>query len=99
MGSRNPDRVALSVRRGRCETVEQMIAQRWDVIAKCRTCGLTTHVDLKVIAIVRGPAFSLWNRTSRCRRVGCLGVVDFQGKAPGMAYHQQVAAEWPDGAR
>jgi hypothetical protein len=54
------------------------------------------RVDLRVIAIVRGPKFSLWNQHSRCRRVGCHGAVRFQAKAPGMAWHEPLEAEWPD---
>lgn len=97
MGSRNPDRVPLSYRRRKCETVVDMIEQGWDVISTCRTCGLVMGVDLRTIAQVRGPAFSLWNRKSRCRRVGCGGVVEFQAKAPGMGYHERLDAPWPDG--
>jgi hypothetical protein len=74
-----------------------MLAQRWDVLSVCRKCGLTMSVDLRVIAAIRGPQFSLWNRKSRCRRVGCNGVVNFQAKAPGMAWHEELDAPWPDG--
>lgn len=97
MGSRNPDRVPLAYRRRRCETVTQMIAQRWDVLSCCERCRLQMVVDLQMIARVRGPAFSLWNRRSHCRRVGCGGVVSFMAKAPGMAWHEPLDAPWSDG--
>jgi hypothetical protein len=97
MGTRNPDRVPLAYRRRRCETVADMIDQGWDVISRCRRCELLMTVDLQMIARVRGPAFSLWCRKSRCRRIGCTGVVEFQAKAPGMAWHEALEAPWPDG--
>lgn len=97
MGSRNPDRVPLSYRRRKCETVEEMIGQGWDVLAKCGTCELLMRVDLRLIARVRGRKFSLWNQRSRCRRVGCNGVVSFQARAPGMGWHEPLDAPWPDG--
>lgn len=95
MGSRNPDRVSLAYRRRKCETVAQMLDQQWEVLARCAACGLLTHVDLKALCQVRGQAFSLWNRKSRCKRVGCGGVVAFQAKAPGMNWHEPLDAPWP----
>lgn len=91
MGHRNPDRVALSFRRQRCETVGQMVAQRWEVTGRCQACRLELRVDLRTIAIVRGAGFSLWNRNSRCRRTGCRGVVEFWAKAPGMTMFERLA--------
>lgn len=95
MGHRNPDRVPLSHRRARCETVQQMIRDRWEVLAVCRVCRLELRVDLRTIAMVRGPGFSLWNRDSRCRRNGCRGVVEFRAKAPGMTAFERVATPNP----
>lgn len=88
MGHRNPDRVPITYRRAQAQTVAQMIQQRWDVISRCRSCGLVMRVDLKVIAKVRGPRTSLWNRVARCKRIGCNGQVEFQAKAPGMTGHE-----------
>ena len=59
---------------------------------RCRTCRPELRVDLKVIAIVREPGFVLWNRTSRCRRTTCRGVVVFLARAPGMSWHEPVEA-------
>jgi hypothetical protein len=74
-----------------------MIEQRWDVLAKYTKCELLTRVDLTVVARIRGPDFSLWNRRSRCRRVGCTGAVAFQAKTHDMTWHEQLDAPWPDG--
>jgi hypothetical protein len=97
MGNRNPDRIPISMRRSRCETVADMAAARWDVISKCQVCALMMSVDLAVVKKVSGPTTSLWNRKQRYRRLGCAGFVDFFAKAPGMATHDRLAAEWPDG--
>jgi hypothetical protein len=95
MGHRNPDRVPIAYRRARCETVAQMRRDHWDVISKCEKCGLSMRVDLALIIQVRGRAVSLWNRKARCRRLGCGGWVEFQARAPGMAYHEALAAPPP----
>lgn len=89
----------LRVRRARCETVFDMLTQHWDVISKCRTCGLIMRVDLWAILRLRGPKTSLWNRKARCRRLGCPGVVEFQARAPGMGWHETLEAPWPEGSR
>jgi len=88
MGHRNPDRVPISYRRAQAENVAQMLHQRWDVISRCRQCGLVMRVDLHVIAKVRGRRTSIWNRVGRCKRIGCNGQVEFQAKAPGMTGHE-----------
>jgi len=93
MGNRNPDRVPLSHRRSRCKTVADMLAQGWDVISECRTCGLMMQVDLDLIAWRKGAKTSLWNRKARCRRLHCEGVVDFKAKAPGMLWHEKLIAD------
>ena len=73
-----------------------MIRHGWNVIAVCRICRVKTNVDLRVIAKVRGPEFSLWNRAARCRCVGCIGFVDFLARAPdGMTGHLPLTAPDP----
>jgi hypothetical protein len=67
-----------------------MLRERWDVISKCRTCGLMMRTDLRVIARLSGPSVTLWNRKARCRRLLCNGVVTFWAKAPGMDGHQEL---------
>ncbi|HEV2362607.1 MAG TPA: hypothetical protein VGS12_00235 [Caulobacteraceae bacterium] len=73
-----------------------MLRERWDVISRRRACGLVMSVDLRLIAKVCGPRISPWNRTARCRRLGCPGIVDFQAKAPGMASHEPLQTPWPE---
>lgn len=90
MGSRNADRIPLSDRYTLAATVGDMITRRWEVISKCRVCGLMMVVDLAMVAREAGPKTSLWNRTQRCRRIGCNGRVDFQAKAPGMAHFDEL---------
>lgn len=86
----------LIVRRAKCETVTEMMRQRWDVIAVCQRCGLTMEVELGTIAKVCGPGFSLWNRKARCRKVGCTGHVEFHAKAgDGMLWHEPLRAPDP----
>jgi hypothetical protein len=93
MGQKNPDRVPLAYRRARCETVADMFAQGWDVVSKCGTCGLVMQVDLDLIAWRSGAKTSLWNRKARCRRLHCVGVVEFMARAPGMDGHQYLRAD------
>ncbi|MES2034903.1 MAG: hypothetical protein V4466_12070 [Pseudomonadota bacterium] len=93
MGQRNPDRVSIRERYELGRDVAAMARARWDVISVCRACGLMMQVDLKLIAYVNGPRTSLWNRRARCRRIGCNGAVEFQARAPGMAWHEQLAID------
>lgn len=90
MGKRNADRIPLIERKHLGETVADMHRERWDVLSRCRTCGLMMSVDLTLIIRVSGPKTTLWNRVSHCRRIGCNGQVEFQAKAPGMAFFQEL---------
>lgn len=90
MGAKNPDRIPVAARFGKCRTVADMLSQRWDVISKCQTCDLTMQADLALIARISGPATMLWNRKARCRRLHCAGVVEFMARAPGMAWHEYL---------
>ena len=56
MPPRNPDRVPISYRRSRCETVGDMLRE------------LMMPLDLALVAKVKGAKTSLWNRTQRCKR-------------------------------
>lgn len=95
MGHRNPDRVSLSERRASCETVADMRQKGWDVITKCRVCGLVMRTDLDLIIKIGKGRASLWNRTHRCRREHCNGWVDFEGKPAGVYHFEQLRAPWP----
>lgn len=80
VGSRNLDRIPLRAWRSKVATVAEMRDHGWEVASVCRKCGLTMLVDLELIAQVRGPGVILWNRTAKCRRMFCDGVVDFHAK-------------------
>ena len=83
----------MAVWRSGCETVGQMHQRRWDVITKCRRCGLQLHANLRMVIKVNGPDFSLWNRRTRCRKVGCGGMVEFMGKPPGCGMYRALVVE------
>ena len=96
MGTKSPARIPLAMRRRGCETVEQMQRAGWDVVSHCTRCGLVMRVNLRAVMKVAGPRLSLWNRKARCRRLGCLGFVEFQARAPGMEMHEALSAPWPE---
>jgi hypothetical protein len=96
MSTVRPDRIPIALRRKGCETIGAMHRAGWDVLSHCQTCGLVMRVSLPVLIRISGPDLSLWNRKERCRRIGCPGFVEFQGKALGMAWHDPLRAPWPD---
>jgi len=96
MGRRNPDRIPMREWRSNAETVADMQRKGWDVISSCQKCGLAMATDLVVIARLSGPATSLWNRSSPCRRIGCTGAVVFLAKIPGRSMHEALSAPWPE---
>jgi hypothetical protein len=95
MGSRNPDRVPISVWRARVETVADMQRERWQVISQCGACRLKMDVNLSTIARLRGPETSLWDRKAPCRRIGCHGEVSFLARVPGRFDYQPLAFHPP----
>jgi hypothetical protein len=97
MGRTNPDRIPIRDRRRFAETVGQMQAQGWDVIARCDHCRVLLRVDLRVVIQTRGAGFSLWNRKTRCRVVGCTGWASFLGRPPDLTTHRPLSAPWPEG--
>jgi hypothetical protein len=101
VGRKNVDRVHISHFRHRVATVADMQDQRWDVISKCRVCGLMMAVDLALITKHSGPKTILWNRLARCKRIGCQGHVEFQADplaAGSMQPSRPVMAERINGA-
>jgi hypothetical protein len=93
LGRKNIDRVHISHFRHRVATVADMQARRWDVISRCRVCGLMMTVDLPLIAKHSGPKTILWNRLARCKRIGCQGHVEFQARFPGRGVYATLAAD------
>ncbi len=93
MGHRNPDRVPLAYRRQRCETVERMRRDGWDVISRCEKCALIMRVDLGLVIRVSGPSVSLWNRKARCRRLGLHGLGGVSGPRAGYELPRAVVRD------
>lgn len=73
-----------------------MRAGRWEVISYCRSCYLMMRVDLALVERISGPDAVLWNRQSKCRRIGCAGTVEFQGRPPEVYSHIRLFAQWVD---
>jgi hypothetical protein len=98
MGHRKSENWRAEEWRAAAPYVEAMIRFGWSVIAKCQKCGLTTHVDLRVIAKLKGSKYDLWNKTAPCKRVGCTdGVAHFQFRPPELTRYQVMSAGWPPG--
>jgi hypothetical protein len=93
MGTKNLDSIPAGQWRRAAETVGAMYEKRWTLIAVCRTCRLEITADLAAIILKKGPGFSLWNQTGKCRRRGCHGVVDFRFQAPGMGFPKPLVAK------
>lgn len=97
MAAKHPDRIPLRHWRSGAETVAEMRAQGWSVISICMRCGLKLEVSLELIERVIGGRASLWQRTQRCRQVGCGGPVRFHGRPCGRSFHELLDAPWPEG--
>ncbi len=95
MGAKNLDRIPMAEWRRKAETVADMQAQGWDVITKCQACGLAMTVNLDLVGWVAGPRTVLWNRKARCRRIGCSGFVEFQGRPPRRQTYEPLRAPAP----
>jgi hypothetical protein len=96
MGARHPDRIPIADWRLGHESVAQMRKPGWEVISVCDgRCQVKTAVDLSVIEKISGPETSLWNRTQRCRTIGCTGMVHFDAKPPQRTVYDRLSAPWP----
>ena len=95
MSTRKPERWPPEQWRGIANTVGKMRAAGWSVRSYCRTCHLLMEVDLDTIILRRGADTVLWNRQAKCRRIGCSGVVEFQGRPPPLVGYMRLIAEWP----
>lgn len=67
----------------RFATVGAMAAERVEVRALCRKCGVMLRVSPGMLAAYYGPQFSLLKLTAPCRCVGCDGEVFFLAKGHG----------------
>lgn len=96
MGSKNQDRWSKEEWRASAETVGRMREEGWVVMSRCNACGLLLNADLNLTIRLKGAGFSLWNKTTPCKKVGCGGVAHFVGNPPGMGRSFQIVltAEW-----
>lgn len=95
MGARNKDRFTTADWREACPTVARIRQANWEVLAVCRVCDLQLVADLDTIERKKGPDFSLWGETSRCRRRWCEGIVDFFVTPPGATHEVRMTAAEP----
>ncbi len=77
MGGRNPDYVGATINADASWTLAQLWGQRARVEARCGACGVRLKVDLDGLLRARGPDGSLWNKTPRCKVIGCAGRAAF----------------------
>ena len=77
MGGQNPDYLGSLITTERAWTVVQLWSLRAQVEARCDRCAVRLRVDLDGLIRARGPDYSLWNKTPRCRVIGCDGRVGF----------------------
>jgi hypothetical protein len=80
MGGQNPDDLGSMITAERAWTVAQLWALRILVEARCSGCNVRLRVDLDGLIRARGPDYSLWNKSPRCRVIGCAGRVAFWGR-------------------
>lgn len=94
MGTRHPDNIPLTAAYPGKASIRAMAQAGWSVICACRNCGLQLHCNLPMFERVHGPAYSLWNRTMRCPKVGCLaGVMDFHAKPPMCTSYRRLVVD------
>ena len=85
MGYKKPERRDLGDLLASQASVGQMRRDGWIIYARCRHCETDLRVDLNVTARIMGADYKLWDRTTRCKRVGCEGRAAFVCTPPGWA--------------
>ncbi|MDP3853602.1 hypothetical protein [Phenylobacterium sp.] len=95
MGSKNPDRVPLSARRHHGETVGLMRANKWKIRSDCPHCRVAVNISLDPIICMRGPLYSLWDRTMKCPNAACSGQARIAAIAPGMHKYEAMITAKP----
>ena len=89
------DRRPTSWWRIHSNSIGQMIDQGWSVWSVCGSCFLVMPADLEWLAWKLGDSETLWNRHPNCRRLGCKGLITFQGTPPATNQCMELKAEWP----
>lgn len=84
--------------RGFSPNVGEMIAMGLSIKAVCDQCKCEKAVDLKSLAAIKGPRYSLFNRRCRCKLLpGCEGWNRFLHNRSGiwLGFHDPgTAARW-----
>jgi hypothetical protein len=98
MGYKKPERRDLSELLHPHNQAGQMQRDGWRLRTRCLHCQLELLCDYEVLIRMNGRAFRPWGRTTRCRRVGCDGMMIFMGSPPG--WHLAFWPLWssPDGS-
>jgi hypothetical protein len=55
VGTKRPDQISSDQWRRGVETVRQMHERRWELVGRCRSCGVALLVDLRVTISMLGP--------------------------------------------
>lgn len=97
MGAKNLDRLPFEAFVHHGNTVGDMIRTGWEVRSVCQggDCAIKLRVSLPTIAKLLGEDFSLWNRTSPCKRYGCHSKAYFEGKPRGMNHFNRLVRSEP----
>lgn len=74
------------------ETVERMAKAGWGLRTRCDKCRLELNLSWRVVIMVLGPNYSLWNRKARCRKVMCSGHTIFLGRHHPRAHWEALTA-------
>ena len=96
MGRRNPDRWSPTDWRRGHETVAQMLEAGWEVTTKSGRCGVEQIATLRLIARLKGPTFSLWNKRTPCKVVRCGGALSFRARPHGVYEAFELFSADPD---
>lgn len=90
MGRKNLDRYTVKDWREACPTVGAMRRAGWLVVSCCPVCDLEIEADLALVEREKGADFSLWGKTTRCRRRYCDGEAAFFVQPPGATVEHRM---------
>ena len=90
MGSFNRDLAVSPPSPAGALTLGQMADAGWEMVARCRRCGVVLTVDLKALVKLHGADAIWWGRRARCRVVQCGGVVEVGARAWRMGSWQSL---------
>jgi hypothetical protein len=91
MGSFNRNRHIPTPTPADALTLGQMAKAGWEMVARCKRCGVVLTVDVAALIKLHGPDAIWWGRKPRCRVVGCVGRVEFGARAWRMGSWQSLS--------